>query len=239
MGASSPSSVAASADDYRALSTEELVSLGRGIEQRGRPHDDPNWGAVVALHERGTREVMAAARGLCGADDPIERRLGCLILGEFGHDGIRPIGQQDRPYRDEILGMLHALLDRDEDPGVVRAAASAVRWWSDPRSVDWLLPLAGHRDASVRYAVADALAATVPDWSRPDERVLAALLAFTRDESAHVRYSAVVDLASVITEERALHDVSEVREALARALGDPDDGVRESAREGLDALDST
>jgi len=34
--------VAASADDYRALSTEELVSLGRGIEQRGRPHDDPN-----------------------------------------------------------------------------------------------------------------------------------------------------------------------------------------------------
>ena len=65
--------------------------------------------------------------------------------------------------------------------------------------------------------------------------MLAALLEFTRDESAHVRYSAVFDLASVITEARAVHDVAEVREALEQALADPD-GVRESAREGLEGL---
>lgn len=99
--------------------------------------------------------------------------------------------------------------------------------------------LVGHRDASVRYAVADALTRTVPDWTRPDDRVLAALLEFTRNESAHVRYSAVFDLASVVTEERTLHDVEEVREALVRALADPDDGVRASAREGFEALDSS
>jgi HEAT repeat protein len=228
--------VQAWADDYRALSTEELISLARGIEQRGRPHGDPDWGAVVALHERGTPEVLAAAQSLCRAADPIERRVGCLILAEFGHDGIRPIGQQDRPYRDEILGTLHALLEGHEDPSVVWAAASAVSWWSDPRSVEWLLALTGHQDASVRYAVADALTRTIPDWTRPDDRVLAALLEFTRDESVHVRYSAVFDLASVIMEERALHDVAEVREALERALDDPDDGVRESAREGLERV---
>ena len=226
----------ASADDYRVLSTEELISLARGIEQRGRPHGDPDWGAVVALHERSTPEVLAAAQSLCKAADPIERRVGCLILGEFGHDGIRPIGQQDRPYRDEILGALHALLEGHEDPSVVRAAASAVSWWSDPRSVEWLLALTGHQDASVRYAVADALTRTVPDWTRPDERVLAALLEFTRDESAHVRYSAVFGVASVITEASAVGDVAEVREALVQALADPDDGVRESARKGLEGL---
>ena len=66
--------------------------------------------------------------------------------------------------------------------------------------------------------------------------MLAALLEFTRDESAHVRYSAVFDLASVITEEGAVHDVAEVREALEQALADPDDGVRERAREGLEGL---
>jgi HEAT repeat protein len=66
--------------------------------------------------------------------------------------------------------------------------------------------------------------------------VLAALLEFTRDESAHVRYSAVFDLASVITEASAVRDVAEVREALVQALADPDDGVRESARKGLEGL---
>ena len=226
----------ASADDYRALSTEELVSLARGIERRGRPHDDPDWGAVVALHERGTREVLAVAQSLCRAADPIERRVGCLILGEFGHDGIRPIGQQDRPHRGAILETLHGLLEQHEDPGVVWAAVSAIGWWSDPRSVDQLLPLRAHPIASVRYAVADALTRTVTDWGRPDERVLAALLAFTRDESPDVRYSTVFDFASVITEEGAVHDVAEVREALEQALADPDDGVRASAREGLEGL---
>jgi HEAT repeat protein len=223
------------ADDCRSLPTGELISLAREVERLGRPHGDPRWGAVVALHERGTEETLAAGRALCSADDPVDRRLGCLILGELGGDPSTPIESRHRPFREQVLASLFELLEEDEEAGVLRAAAVAVGWWADLRSIDRLLPLADHADAGVRLAAVSSLVSSVSEWNAPDDRVLDALLGSTRDPDAEARYSAVHDLAAIL-DSGGLHDHPAVRKALQQGLADADPGVREGARQGLSAL---
>jgi HEAT repeat protein len=190
---------------------EELIKLARARTDEG---DDPGWDAIAVLHARGTRDIFDAACQLLRSEIPSEREVGADILGQ--------LGIPERTFPEETLRILLALLEQEQDVGVLQSIAVALGHLHDGRAVEPLLKLKRHPDTNVRHALVFALG------GHEDELAIAALIELSSDESAIVRDWATFGLGSLID-----MDTPEIRDALVARLDDEDVGARDEALVGL------
>lgn len=180
----------------------------------GGPDEDPYWDAIVALHWRGTREVLDRAAGLCRSPCAVERRVGADILGQ--------LGVPERAFPEEGLRILLAMLEDEQDPAVLRAILVALSHYRRHEAILPALRFRRHDDPEVRFAVVFAL------MGHEESQALDALAELTRDPDAHVRDWATFALGTQVEA-----DTPGLREALVERLADPDDDTRAEAIVGL------
>lgn len=202
------------------LSTDELFE--RALTDL-RTEDDERLGALVALHERPTRQVVDRCLALCASEDPYEQAVGLRVLRELGH-----------PYIDEDLlwppiePIVIDLADSGQNSDVVRWAISCLGYKAEsPQALAAILRRTDHLDWKVRFAVAAALPSLTND-SVPDQQAVGALLTLAEDREANVRSYAIMGLAG------DLGLASTIASTLAAHLNDSDEQIRNYCRQALD-----
>lgn len=192
-------------------STADLIEAALAEELRDDNKPVPN---LVALHERGTHEVLDAAIEQCRSVDPMRRIVGARILGE--------LGSPERTFPEECCDMLLELLKRDSDERVFKSALIALSHLRNPRCEPDIIALMHHPDSEVRHFVASHLSGTT------SEEGIAALLELMQDSSAVVRDWATTGIGHKIS-----FDGPEIRNALLRNAADEDEITRAEAMRGL------
>ncbi|MER7948395.1 ankyrin repeat domain-containing protein [Streptomyces sp. NPDC096079] len=208
---------------HAAIATLLEASLGRRTPHEelaaralrcGDPELDDWTTAVAELVGRADEETFVAAAGWCAYRDPLRRALGARVLGALPGFG---------PGAVPVLRRLAAeAVPPAREPSL--SAALALGECGDATAVPELLAVAGHPDASVRRAVAAALAGIVPAGH---VEALGVLLGLSRDGDARVRDWATLALAELPD------DTPLVREGLAERLGDADPETAAEAARGL------
>jgi hypothetical protein len=202
---------------------DELFSRALREQRSADPNDEDSedLSYLVELHNRTTRETYDRAVVMVGSAAADERVLGLRVLRELG-----PWGH--RTFRADAVPLLRGVIagHRDE-PGTLYSALYALAWQGDESVLPDILRFTDADDTSVRSAAIHNLTNFI-DRHEPDDNVLAALLAATRDQEPGNRYSAVYDLVHWVDCTR-----DDVRSALAARLDDDDEIVREHAIAGL------
>jgi HEAT repeat protein len=126
--------------DFAAASIDELFTLARASEEA-----DAYWAAVTEIQGRGGRRAFELAGVLCDSILAGERCLGADVLGRL--EGLE----------DESRPVVRALLDGEEQPAVLAAAAASAGFLQDDEASDRLVALASHPEEGVRFAVLSAL----------------------------------------------------------------------------------
>ena len=208
-----------SSSNVAALSVDELVANARAeLDSDAVPN-------LLELHRRGTREIFDRACALCGSS-PDDRVLGLRILRELG--GSPPVFAADAvPF---LLGMLAT----ERAPRVLSWTISALgyqhmsgvrdRLAPTPAVLSAVLAFATHREASVRFALANALPCLI-DEDNPEPSAIEALVGLSSDEDADTRYYAF----AALTDDFSLTHLPGVRRALEECVGDPDAQIRTCA----------
>jgi HEAT repeat protein len=198
--------------DHASWPTSALIEAA--YREQHELDDDSPCPSTVALHERGTREVLDAALTLCTSLDPKWRSLSARILGE--------LGSPERTFPEECCDALIRLL-HDPAMDVQIAAIYALGHLGNRRCDPYLLPFASHPEPAIRKGVGFSLSGT----SLPE--AVPVLLALMRDTYVEARDWATTTLAAA-----TCFDVPEIREALVeRASVDDDAIVRGEALHGL------
>jgi HEAT repeat protein len=126
--------------DLGTASVDELFTLARASEDA-----DAYWACVSQLHARGGERVFKLAEVLCDSIVPGERCLGADVLGQLeGFDS------ESRP-------VLRALLEDDDQPAVLAAAAAGAGFLCDEEAKPRLEALVEHSEVGVRFAALHAL----------------------------------------------------------------------------------
>jgi HEAT repeat protein len=178
------------------------------------PDEDIAWNAVVALHFRGTREVLEKAEALCHSICAAERRLGANILGQ--------LGVPERTCPGECVSVLLGMLDHEVDADVLQAVFVALSHLGDADAIGPALRYQGHSDPEVRHGVVLALT------GYEDQRAVDTLIELSHDQDAHVR-----DWATFALGQQIAFDTPVIRETLADRLTDSDYETRCEAIMGL------
>lgn len=176
-------------------------------------HDEAGRDAVVALHYRGSKEVLDRALLLLGSADPERRARAADILGQ--------LGILDRSFPNECFTAVLPLLE-DEALPVLSAAIRSLQHIDEERAAPHILPFADHADEGIRLAVAQALGTVDTPASRR------ALLKLMGDGDPDVRNWATFGLGQL-----SEADTEEIREALTARLADDDGDVRYEAIIGI------
>jgi HEAT repeat protein len=177
---------------------------------------------VTALHGRGDEATFRAVAALLDSPDVERRSLGADILAQLGAAKDAPV--ENRPLAAPAVELLIERIDREQDPAVLAAMATAFGHLKDPRCVPSLHRLRSHPDEEVRHAVAFGL------LGLDDDLAVETLVELSRDLDADVRDSATFGLGTQLD-----RDDAEVREALVARLDDVDDDTRAEALRGLAA----
>jgi HEAT repeat protein len=143
-----------------------------------------------------------------------ERRLGVDILSQ--------LGEPERPFPEESLGLLSRLAATEIDCGVLAAVASALGFLNHAGALGPLLSLKRHPDWQVRHGVACALS------GNDHPKAVEALIELSTDEDADIRDWATFGLGTQIE-----LDTPAIRTALAARLVDGDAVTRAEAMVGL------
>lgn len=175
--------------------------------------EDTAWDAVMALHWRGSGEVLERGIALTRSSDPVCRARGADVLSQ--------LGIPDRTYPEQCFAAVLPLLV-EKAVSVVRSAIYALHHIDSFRAAPHIAPLATHLNDDIREAVAFGLNAV--DTSEAHD----VLLQLMRDRSADVRNWATFGIAR-----QSDIDNSNVRAALVVCLADADDDVRYEAAIGL------
>jgi hypothetical protein len=206
--------------------TQPLTDLLRAAMAAATPDgwsdEALDWEAVDALRGRLDRETLEALIGLTRDSESRPRRLGAMLIGQFGH--VAP----DAPtlFPEERFAALRDLLADEragpDRPEVLASAAVAFGHLGDARCVVLVSPLAGHPVAGTRLAAAMALAT--------HDDALDALIGLSRDEDAQVR-----DWATFALGRQTTLDTPALRDALRARLDDADFDTMSEAVAGLAA----
>lgn len=126
--------------DLATTSIDELFALARSSED-----PDAYWACVTQLHERGGERAFKLSEVLCDSIVPGERCLGADVLGQLNgfEDASRPV--------------LRRLLEEDDQPAVLAAAAAGLGFLHDEESKEQLELLVEHPEVGVRFAALHAL----------------------------------------------------------------------------------
>jgi len=170
--------------------------------------------AINILQLRGNREVLEAARTLCGSTLAEERKLGAAILSRLGDAApalrvarrLRMSGDEEQlasaekleePFGDEVksrrafpkevLGILLPMLDREEDVETLREILCAVAEYQDfhPSITRRIAALRKHPDPNVRFTVSTRLALNIEHPAAQQ-----ALVELANDDDNDVRHAA-------------------------------------------------
>lgn len=183
------------------------AELAGNIEERTR--------AIGALIAAEPAEVVSGVAGLLGRESPKERSLAAHMFGQMC----------EVSAGENVVEELLSMLDDETDPEVVAPLLTALGHSRRVGVLGRVLSYLHHPSSDVRYAVSDA----IPKFA-PDLRVAAALVELAHDSDPDVRWSAVFELGSWLTET----DDTAIAEELARiAKLDPDAKVRAQAEEGF------
>ena len=171
------------------------------------------WDIIDTLRARADQEVFEAARNCCQSISRRERQVGVDVLMK--------LGEPERVFAGETLGILLRLVDQEPDPDVLAECCAALGFFDDARIVEPLLRRKDHPYAKVRLRVV---------WSLPietNERALDAIVERTADANAEVRDWATAKLCD--------HPVDNtmIRAALFRRLDDSDEATAMEALLGL------
>lgn len=180
-----------------------------------------DWSEYEALMWRAAGDgagALAAGLGMIRSGDPVEREMGCDLLGHAS--------DQNEACRVETVGVLVALAEGEREAGVLSALARAIERTYDPRALPVLLVLAEHSDAEVRRQVACSFPGILTD--SPDGPDVHALIALTRDQDPEVRNWATFTLGS-----QAEADSPAIRDAFWGRTTDENADAREEAIHGL------
>jgi HEAT repeat protein len=197
--------------DHARWSTSALLEVA--YREQHELDDDSPCPATVALHERGSREVLEAALTLCTSLDPRWRSLGARLLGE--------LGSPERTFPEECCDALVGLL-RDPSDTVVISAIYALGHLGNHRCDSEVLALRDHPDPAIRKGVAFALSGT----SLPE--AVPILLKLMEDPDVEAR-----DWATTTLGQAPSFDGPEIRAALLARAKDDDEIVRGEALHGL------
>lgn len=176
--------------------------------------DEVSWRAIMELHLRGGRDVFERACLLCASPEGRERRVGADILGQ--------LGTPTYAFPEETLAVLLGMLEREQEPDVLRSIAVALGHRHVPCAVEPLVRLKQNPDARVRFGVVFGL------LGHEDTLAIQALLELSTDSDTEVRDWATFGLGSQIEA-----DTPDIREALVARLSDEDENVRGEATLGL------
>jgi HEAT repeat protein len=201
--------------DLAAASVDELFALARSAQ------DEEAYADVVEeLRKRPEERTFKIASVLCDSFAPGERGLGVDVLAHLGVEPGTDAG--DGPYAEQATNVLLRLLEEDDDPGVLQAAAFGLSHIHDPRAIQPLVALSAHPAAEVRYSVVHGL------LGHDEDRAVAALIRLSNDADDEVRNWATFALGVQID-----RDTPELSEALAARLDDPHEETRAEAIRGL------
>lgn len=196
-------------DDPR--STAELVEVAL-IDPDGDPHGESHL-ALLALMDRGSRDVLDAAIALCGSDKAAHRRVAATLLGQLG---------PDRPFSEDCCDALLHLLKRECDSQVLVTAVFAFGHLGNRRCEPELIALKDHPNDVVRHGVAFSLHGATSDAA------VRTLLEMTDDPYVLARDWATTSLGDTLAV-----DGPEIRAALLRRASDEDEIIRSEAQHGL------
>jgi HEAT repeat protein len=192
-------------------STADLIEAA--LAQEDRDEEAANH-ALVALHVRGTRDVLDPALRLCQSPEPRRRRLAAVILGQ--------LGTPDRTFPDECREALAELVRHDRDIRVLIAAVFAMGHREKPCGEPELIALRHHPNDVVRHGVAFSLCGAT------SENAVEALLELMDDP-----YELARDWATTSIGMTTALDGPEIRHALLRRASDDDEITRAEALHGL------
>jgi hypothetical protein len=217
------------AEDLRSMSVAELVELAR---DRDDEVGYDRWLPIGELQRRATGETFATAEALTRSASSRERVLGAKILSQFGYESpaVEPIATLRRRAVEHLIE-----LTDDHSADVVESAISGLGHLGDPRGLVAVLAHAVSPDWSIRETVAQAFPG-ITGWggqlelltAAQVERVIATLIQLGDDENGDVRNWAIFALGAQYEIDRP-----DVRDLLARHLGDPHDDARDEAVFGL------
>ncbi|WP_406699103.1 HEAT repeat domain-containing protein [Singulisphaera sp. Ch08] len=194
-------------DDPR--SVDELISAALS-----EPDEDHAWDAIWVLRWRGTREVFDRSSGLCRSFCPVERKLGAAVLGQ--------LGLPERTFPDPCLGILLAMLEAEQDHGVISSILFALSHLGSPEAIGPAARFRDDADPDVREGVVHAM------MGHEDALAIEVLIGLTRDQETSIRDWACFALGTQVEV-----DTRDLRAALAERLTDEDDDTRCEALVGL------
>ncbi|HZO75953.1 MAG TPA: HEAT repeat domain-containing protein [Ktedonobacteraceae bacterium] len=177
-------------------------------------NEDVSWQAISLLHRRGGRNTFAQALALCSSKDASERIVGAHVLAQ--------LGSPDKAFHEGAVATLMGMLEREQEPEVLSAVATALGHRHDRRAIEPLARLKSYPDGDVRFGVVMGLLAL------EDKLAVETLIELSRDTDADVRDWATFGLGSQIE-----LDTPAIREALAARLTDEDGDTRGEAMVGL------
>jgi HEAT repeat protein len=178
------------------------------------PDEAIAWNAVVALHFRGTKEVLVKAETLAHSDRVAERSLAANILGQ--------LGVPERSYPKECVSFLLEMLDTEKEADVLQAILMALYHQGSDDAIEPASRYYDHPDAEVRHGVVMAMS------GHEDPRAIDILIRLSHDQVANVRDWATFGLGTMTNV-----DSPALREALIERLTDSDYNTRCEAIMGL------
>src|SRR5260370_28910122 len=181
--------------------------------------DDAPWEAVHKLRRLGTREVFDVATLWCASEDPLMRARGIDVLAQLGKTAEHPTNS----FPDESYSVVTNLLVTEEDARPLDSAIAALGHLDDPRAVPLIARFRSHPNSEIRFSVACALG-SFPN----DPLSVETLLTLMVDTDEEVR-----DWATFGVGVLGDTDSAAVKDALARAVNDSNEDVREESLIGL------
>lgn len=196
----------------------QAVALARVPAETHAWYDAYQWPLRRAAADGSA--VLPIGLELIGSADPVERRVGCDLLGDAS--------SQNEAVRADVATALVALAERESEASVLWPLARAIESTRDQRAIPFLVALAGHADAELRERAATSFAGVLSGL--PDGPDIRALIQLTRDEDPEVRNWATFTLGC-----QAEVDSPAIRAALWARTTDEfgearDEGIRGLAR---------
>jgi len=171
------------------------------------------WKIVIALHRRGTREILDLCRMSYTSEDFRKRELSAAILGQLGW-------KKDK-FRKQVIELLCSLL-YDKNSSVVASAAFALGHRKASEGVKQLVGLKNHKRERVRQGAVFGL------LCQEEPFAITTLMDLSKDKSRDVRNWATFGIGSMIEA-----DTPKIRRVLQERLKDKDREIRGEALVGL------
>jgi HEAT repeat protein len=208
---------------------DEIVATATGLARAAAlGRESPPVGPLLYEARHHGRPALDAGLGLVRSTDPVERTVGCDLLGEL-------CAPDDHGWGPQVATALVALAKTESEPGVLASMARAFGRTGSPSGAPVLIWLSAHPEARVRLQAAAALyfcgldAGELRGAAGPDpELVQRILVGLMGDTDSEVRNWATFELGT-----QTRMDGHAIRDALFRNTSDRDPDTRDEAILGL------